>query len=167
MSGRVEQVGTEPTLVLCSEGVAGQAARRMMPRLPEACFVPPGDRAVAEVRRAADQGVKQVILMGLVDELAAVLPDVFGEITTAMGGSAELAARAAAGDPGQAYELWESAGLLGTCGRELCRRVADTLEHGGGDAPLGEPARGPVAVQVVLLDTTGQRMIGMYGRLAR
>jgi hypothetical protein len=82
--------------------------------------------------------------------------------------------------------MWEDAGLLGQCGRELCRRVAGELERAAaqaaagtaamGQAPAGTGAEGeaaagteaagsPVAAQVVLVDASGERMIGMYGRL--
>jgi cobalt-precorrin-5B (C1)-methyltransferase len=57
-----------------------------------------------------------------------------------------------------AFELWEAAGVLGPCGRELCRRTADVLERF---------TDGRIAAQVVLVDFTGKRMIGMYGRLSR
>jgi cobalt-precorrin-5B (C1)-methyltransferase len=82
-----------------------------------------------------------------------------GEITLVAGGSEELAREVEAANTGRhAYELWEAAGLLGRAGRELCRRVAGVLESFT-DAQ--------VAAQVVLVDFAGQRMVAMYGRLAR
>ena len=67
--------------------------------------------------------------------------------------------------PRRAYELWEAAGRLGPCGRELCRRTAGELERLAAEA--AGSAESPVAAQVVLVDAKGERMVGMFGRMAR
>ncbi|GAA2114394.1 cobalt-precorrin-5B (C(1))-methyltransferase [Actinomadura alba] len=191
----------EKTLVLCTGGRTERGAMKLLPKLPEVCFVEVGDFTGAALRRAVEHGVTQVVFVGMVGKLtklasgvlmthytrSRVSTELLGDITTDMGGSAELAAEVAGANTARhAYELWEAAGLLGPCGRELCRRVANVLERyadttaGGEEAgAAGEPralkstgttgttGAGLIAAQVVLVDFTGQRMIGMYGRLAR
>ncbi len=156
----------ETTLVLC--GGTRQGARAMMPKLPEACFVEVGDFTGAALRRAVEHGLTQVVFVGMTDKLARLASGVLGSrpdlgllatLTGAVGGTDELAASvAAAGTVRRVYELWEADGLLGRAGRELCRQVAGAMEQFAGSG---------VAAQVVLLDQAGQRMIAMYGRLAR
>ncbi|XVQ09271.1 hypothetical protein ACQP1W_43180 [Spirillospora sp. CA-255316] len=196
----------ERTLVLHGAGPSGRTAARMLPKLPEVCFVEVGAGTAAgadvneALRQAVEHGLGQLVLLATADGLAPLEPaDDLGGITADMGGSAELTAEvAAAGSARRAYELWEGAGLLGPCGRELCRRVADGLERAavalagaggpagadgraGADGPAGAaglagvdgparaagPADSPIAAQVVLLDSGGERMVGMYGRLSR
>jgi cobalt-precorrin-5B (C1)-methyltransferase len=183
----------ERTLVLCTGGRTEKGAMAMLPKLPDVCFVEVGDFTGAALRRAVEHGITQVVFVGMVGKLtklaagvlmthytrSRVSTELLGEITADMGGSAELVAEVGRANTARhAYELWEAAGVLGPCGRELCRRVADVLERhaageqgpkaaaagGGSLAPAGAS---PIAAQVVLVDFTGRRMIGMYGRLAR
>jgi cobalt-precorrin-5B (C1)-methyltransferase len=182
----------EKTLVLCTGGRTEKGAMRLLPQLPGVCFVEVGDFTGAALRRAVENGITQVVFVGMAGKLtklasgvlmthytrSKVDTELLAEITTAVGGSAELAAQVAVANTARhAYELWESAGLLGRAGRELCRRVADVLERfAAGEETGGSPhdrslqrdaTQGPLAAQVVLVDFTGQRMIAMYGRLAR
>jgi RimJ/RimL family protein N-acetyltransferase len=186
----------ENTVVLHDGGHTATGAREMLPKLPADCFVEAGHLIGDVMRSAGEHGVAQVVFVGMLGtlgELAAGPPadgpgppawsGPLAEITTVMGGSAELAAQVARADTArQTYELWESAGLLGPCGRELCRRVAGVLERhasapartagpeagGPGSSPGLQEGRatGRPAAQVVLVDFTGTRMVGMYGRLA-
>ncbi|MFG2003569.1 cobalt-precorrin-5B (C(1))-methyltransferase [Spirillospora sp. NPDC048911] len=187
----------ETTLVLCTGGRTEKGAMKMLPKLPDVCFVEVGDFTGAALRRAVEHGLKQVIFVGMAGKLTKLAAGVLmthytrskvntgllGEITTDMGGSAELAAEVAGANTARhAYELWEAAGVLGPCGRELCRRVglvlerfaAEQVEHGeqagqgeqGAIIGAGSGAP-PIAAQVVLVDFTGERMIAMAGRLAR
>lgn len=169
----------EKTLVLCTGGRTEKAAMRMMPQLADVCFVEVGDFTGAALRRAAGCDITQVVFVGMIGKLTKLASGVLmthytrskvdtgllGEITLAVGGSGELAREVEAANTGRhAYELWEAAGLLGRAGRELCRRVAEVLERfadGEAQRPSG------VAAQVVLVDFTGNRMVAMYGRLAR
>lgn len=179
----------EPTLVLCTGDRTGKGAMRLLPALPEACFVEVGEHTGAALRRAVEHGITRVVFVGMIGkltELAAGGPtvhptpskvptDLLGEITTAMGGPPELAGEVARADTaGHAYEIWETAGSLGPCARELCRRVAGVLERFAAGEPAASPGAdasgwarggGPIAAQVVLVDFTGERMVGMYGRL--
>ncbi|REE95725.1 cobalt-precorrin-5B (C(1))-methyltransferase [Thermomonospora umbrina] len=167
----------ESTLVLCTGGRTEKGAMKMLPKLPDVCFVEVGDFTGAALRRAVEHGLRQVVFVGMAGKLtklasgilmthytrSRVSTELLGEITTDMGGTPELAAEVAVANTARhAYELWERAGLLGPCGRELCRRVAGVLERF-----CAEEAGGELAAQVVLVDFTGERMVGMYGRLAR
>jgi cobalt-precorrin-5B (C1)-methyltransferase len=149
---------------------------RLLPQLPDVCFVEVGDFTGAALRRAVEHGITQVVFVGMAGKLTKLASGVLmthytrskvdtallAEITLTMGGSGELAGQVAnANTARHAYELWEAAGLLGRAGRELCRRVAGVLEQ------FTAEAGGGIAAQVVLVDFTGQRMIAMYGRLSR
>ena len=162
----------EGTLVLYGEG-AGDVARRMLPKLPGSCFDQVGPDALgAAVGRAVADGTAQVVLVAGLDEQTAFLSGpagfdgVLGSITLDMDGGAALVAEVATAETSRrAYELWESAGVLGPCGRELCRRTAGELERLAAAAAGTETS--PVAAQVVLLDAEGERMVGMFGRMGR
>ncbi|GAA0562429.1 hypothetical protein [Actinomadura livida] len=152
------------TLVMYGDGVR-DAARRMLPKLPDACFVPAGTEAL---RAAVKDGLAQVVLVAGMDGQVAFLDGagVLESITLDMDGGAALAAEVAAAPTARdAYALWEAAGRLGPCGRELCRRTAGELERLAAEA--AGSAASPVAAQVVLVDAAGERMVGMYGRMAR
>jgi cobalt-precorrin-5B (C1)-methyltransferase len=170
----------ETTLVLCTGGRTEKGAMKMLPKLPDVCFVEVGDFTGAALRKAVEYGLKQVSVVGMAGKLTKLAAGVLtthytrskvntgllGEITTDMGGSAELAAEVAAANTARhAYELWEAAGVLGPCGRELCRRVGLVLERFA--AETAEAETSPIAAQVVLVDFTGERMVAMAGRLAR
>lgn len=155
----------EKTLVMYGDG-ARDAARRMLPKLPDACFVP---IAAERVREAVKAGLAQVVMVARLEEQTAFLGAAAGlleSITLDMDCGPALAGRVAEATSGQdVYELWDAAGRLGPCGRELCRRTAGGLERLAAEAEGS--AASPVAAQVVLLDATGERMVGMYGRMAR
>ncbi|MFB4307066.1 hypothetical protein [Actinomadura sp. GTD37] len=160
---------TGQTLVMYGEG-AREAARRMLPKEPEACFVPAGAPPVREtVAAAVKDGVAQIVLVAGMAEQVAVLggaPGPLESITLDMDCGVALAGEVSrAATVRDAYALWEAAGRLGPCGRELCRRTAGELERLAAEA-AGAPGS-PLAAQVVLLDAAGERMIGVYGRMAR
>jgi cobalt-precorrin-5B (C1)-methyltransferase len=169
----------EKTLVLCTGGRTEKGAMRLLPQLPDVCFVEVGDFTGAALRRAVEHGITQVVFVGMAGKLTKLASGVLmthytrskvdtallAEITLSMGGSGELVAKVAEANTARhAYELWETEGLLGRAGRELCRRVAGVLEQFAAEAA---PEGAGIAAQVVLVDFTGQRMIAMYGRLGR
>jgi cobalt-precorrin-5B (C1)-methyltransferase len=169
----------EKTLVLCTGGRTEKGAMRLLPQLPDVCFVEVGDFTGAALRRAVEHGIRQVVFVGMAGKLTKLASGVLmthytrsrvdtallSEITLTMGGSGELVAKVAEANTARhAYELWEAEGLLGRAGRELCRRVAGVLEEFAASAM---PESAGIAAQVVLVDFTGQRMIAMYGRLGR
>ncbi|MFB4303654.1 hypothetical protein [Actinomadura sp. NTSP31] len=144
---------------------AGETARRMLPKLPDDCFVPAG---LAALRGAVGEGLAQVVLVSGMEEQAGIAGGVpaLAAITADLDGGAALAGEVErAGTPQRVYELWEAAGRLGPCGRELCRRTAGELERFAAEA--AGSATSPVAAQVVLVDARGERMVGMFGRMAR
>ncbi|GGP94901.1 cobalt-precorrin-5B (C1)-methyltransferase [Actinomadura coerulea] len=155
----------EKTLVMHGDG-AREAARRMLPNLPEACF---GPVSADRLREAVKAGLAQVVMVARIDDQAAFLGGAAGlleSITLDMDCGPALAGRVAQAPAVQdVYELWDAAGRLGPCGRELCRRTAGGLERLAAEA--SGAAASPVAAQVVLLDSAGERMVGMYGRMAR
>ncbi|MES9601585.1 hypothetical protein [Actinomadura sp. NPDC000929] len=155
----------EKTLVMYGDG-AREAARRMLPNLPDGCF---GPIAADRLREAVEDGLAQVVLVARMEDQAAFLGGAAGlleSITLDMDCGPSLAGRVAqAPAVRDVYGLWEAAGKLGPCGRELCRRTAGGLERLAAEA--SGAAASPVAAQVVLLDAAGERMVGMYGRMAR
>ncbi|WUI01633.1 hypothetical protein OHR68_07400 [Spirillospora sp. NBC_00431] len=175
-------IDEDRTLVLYGEN-AREAARRMLPGLPDACFVPaaaPGEPGPTKLSVAFKEAFKeavrddlaQVVLVAGMHEQALFVGGVWGtagvleSITLDMGGGFALAATVAdAPNPRDSYDEWEAAGILGPCGRELCRRAAGELERLAAEA--AGTATSPVAAQVVMVDPDGERMIGMYGRMAR
>ena len=163
----------ETTLVLATGGRTERGAMAMLPKLPEVCFVEVGDFTGAALRQAVARDLRRVVFVGMIGKLtklaagvlmthytrSKVSTELLAEITHDMGGDHELvSAVRSANTARHAYELWEAAGVLGTCGRELCRRTAGVLERF---------TDGRIAAQVVLVDFTGKRMIAMYGRLGR
>ncbi|MEU9868719.1 hypothetical protein AB0C87_12830 [Actinomadura sp. NPDC048021] len=155
----------EKTLVMYGDG-AREAARRMLPNLPDRCF---GPIAADRLREAVEDGLAQVVLVARMEDQAAFLGGAAGlleSITLDMDCGPALAGRVAqAPAVRDVYGLWDAAGKLGPCGRELCRRTAGGLERLAAEA--SGAAASPVAAQVVLLDAAGERMVGMYGRMAR
>ncbi|MFI0480662.1 hypothetical protein [Actinomadura sp. 9N215] len=175
-------IDADRTLVLYGEH-ARDAARRMLPGLPDACFVPagapgePGPTRLsaafgAAFEEAAGDELAQVVLVAGMDEQALFVGGVWGtagvleSITLDMGGDVTLAATVAdAPTLRDAYDRWEAAGMLGPCGRELCRRTAGELERLAAEA--ADASTSPVAAQVVMVDPEGEHMVGMFGRMAR
>ncbi|GAA4233073.1 hypothetical protein GCM10022254_34630 [Actinomadura meridiana] len=173
-------IEADETLVMYGGG-AHEVARRMLPGLPDSRFVsvaaqPPERSGAARLREAFETALKdapaRVVLVAGIDEQALLLggdrgvAGVLGSITLDMDGGVALAAEVTeAPTTRAAYEAWDAAGKLGPCGRELCRRTAGELER---LAAAGAGAStSPVAAQVVLLDPACERMVGMYGRMAR
>lgn len=153
----------ESTLVLCTGGRTEQGAMRIMPHLPEVCFVEVGDFTGAALRRAVEHGVARVVFVGMAGKLTKLAAGVLmthytrskvsltllADITLAAGGSQELADQVGAANTARhAAELWEAAGLLPAAGRELCDRAVRVLtrfcaEQAAG--PAAEHVTGPAA----------------------
>ena len=155
----------ETTVVLVTGGRTEQGARRLLPDLPEVCFVEVGDFTGAAIRRARENSLQQLVFVGMVGKLtklaAGVLmthytrskvdPGVLAQVTRAAGGSADLVAEVGAANTARhAYELWEQAGLLRAAGGVLCRRVAGVLERF---------AESELSVEVAMVDFTGRRVV--------
>ena len=137
----------EPTLVLATGGRTEKAAMRMLPELPEVCFVEVGDFTGAALRQAVEDGLREVVFVGMAGKLTKLASGVLMthytrskvdtavlvEVTREVGGSEELAEQVRTANTARhAYELWEAAGLLRPAGDALCRRVAGVLQRFSG-----------------------------------
>lgn len=153
----------EPTLVLATGGRTEKAAMRMLPDLPEVCFVEVGDFTGAALRKAVDQGLSDVVFVGMPGKLTklasgvlmthytksrvetGVLVEITGEVTDDPRLLEDIRTSNTAR---HAYEQWEAAGLLRPAGDLLCARVAAVLTRF-----CGLPAR------VALVAPSGTRVV--------
>ena len=163
----------EDTVVLCTGGRTEKGAMRLLPDLPEVCFVEVGDFTGAALRRAVEHGLTRVVFAGMAGKLtklaAGVLMthytrskvslDLLRDITLAAGGDQDLAERVAdANTARHAAELWDEAALLPAAGRELCARTARVLRRFSADIALAE-AKATPDIRVIMVDFTGQAKI--------
>jgi len=153
----------EPTLVLATGGRTEKAAMRMLPDLPELCFVEVGDFTGAALRQAAADGLREVVFVGMAGKLtklasgvlmthytrSKVDTGVLVEVTREAGGDEALAeAVRTANTARHAYELWEAAALLRPAGDLLCARVAEVLQRFSG-----------LSARVALVDPDGGAVV--------
>jgi cobalt-precorrin-5B (C1)-methyltransferase len=152
-----------PTLVLATGGRTEKAAMRLLPDLPEVCFVEVGDFTGAALKQAVSDGLRDVVFVGMVGKLTKLASGVLMthytrskvdlavlvEVTAEAGGDAALQeAVRGANTARHAYELWEAAGLLRGAGDLLCGRVSAVLTRF-----CGLPAR------VAMVDPDGARVV--------
>jgi cobalt-precorrin-5B (C1)-methyltransferase len=145
------------TVVLSTGGRTERAARRLLPDLPDTCFVEVGDFTGAALREAVERGVAHCVFVGMAGKLTKLAAGVLmthytrsrvdlsllAELTAAAGGPADLVERVRAANTARhAYELWRAAGLT-RAGELLCERVAGNLTRF---------TDGVVTAQVVLVD---------------
>lgn len=157
-----------PTLVLATGGRTERGAMRLLAHLPPVAFVEVGDFTGAALRRAVEHRLTEVVFVGMIGKLTKLASGILmthytrskvdtgllAEITAACGGSREdIAEIRGAPTARRAYEIWEAAGILRSCGDDVCARVADTLSRFS--AQVGSPLR----AQAVMVDFTGQRVI--------
>ena len=153
----------EPTLVLATGGRTEKAAMRMLPELPEVCFVEVGDFTGAALRQAVEDGLTDVVFVGMAGKLtklasgvlmthytkSKVDTGVLVEVTAEVGGSEDLqAAVQHANTARHAYELWEAAGVLRPAGDLLCARVAAVLHRFSG-----------LRARVAMVDPAGAQVV--------
>jgi cobalt-precorrin-5B (C1)-methyltransferase len=157
----------ERCVVLTTGGRSEQAARRLLPALPEVCFVEVGDFTGYALKRARSLQFERCVFVGMAGKLsklgAGVLmthwtrsrvdTEFLASLTVAAGGDGELvdAVREAV-SARHAYELWEGAGVLREASDLLCARVGENLS-----AYVG----GAVEVDVVMVDFDGRAVVGM------
>ena len=147
-----------PTLVLATGGRTEKAAMRLLPDLPDTCFVEVGDFTGAALRRAADAGLREVVFVGMAGKLTklagGVLMTHYTRSTVDLSVLAELSPAAlrdqvaAANTARHAYEMWEAAGVLRPCGDALCARVADVLTRFSG-----------LSARVAMVDPEGRGVV--------
>jgi cobalt-precorrin-5B (C1)-methyltransferase len=155
----------ESTVVLTTGGRSERAARRLLPELPEVCFVEVGDFTGYALKRARSLGFERCVFVGMAGKLsklaAGVLmthwtrskvdPAFLAEVTLEAGGDAALAAAVAESNTARhAYELWAEAGLDAACDL-LCARVAANLAAYVDDA---------LVVDAVMVDFAGAAVVG-------
>jgi len=160
----------EATVVLCTGGRTEKGAMKLLPGLPEVCFVEVGDFTGAALRQAVNHRLDRVVFVGMAGKLtklasgvlmthytrSKVSLDLLKDVTEAAGGPPDLAERVAAANTARhAAELWEEAALLPAAARELCARAARVLrrfclEITGATVP---------EIRVIMVDFTGQTEI--------
>ncbi len=147
-----------PVLVLATGGRTEKAAMRLLPDLPDTCFVEVGDFTGAALRQAAARGLREVVFVGMPGKLtklaSGVLMTHWTKSRVDLSVLAEITPEPlreqvrAANTARHAYEIWEAGGVLRQCGDALCARVADVLTRFS-----GLPAR------AALVDPTGARVV--------
>jgi cobalt-precorrin-5B (C1)-methyltransferase len=153
------------TLVLATGGRTEQAAMRLLPALPEVCFVEVGDFTGAAIRRAVAAGLTDVVFVGMVGKLtklasgvlmthytrSAIDRDLLSRITDDAGGPADLVEQVRKANTARhAYQMWGDAGILATAGAVLCERTRDVLERFSDQR---------VRAQVAMVDPEDSRLV--------
>jgi cobalt-precorrin-5B (C1)-methyltransferase len=153
------------TVVLTTGGRTEKAARRLLPELPDVCFVEVGDFTGYALKRAAKLGFARCVFVGMAGKLAKLAagimmthwtrskvdPMFLAEVTRQAGGDEALAAQVAASNTGRhAWELWEGA-RLHAASDLLCQKVADNLSSYIGAA---------LVVDCAIVDFEGARLAG-------
>ena len=160
------------TVVLTTGGRTERAAMRLIPGLPDVCFIEVGDFTGAALRKAVGHGVPDVAFVGMAGKLAKLAAGVLmthwtkskvdtgllAGLTTEAGGSPELAAEVGAANTARhAYELWRAAGLDTACDL-LCARVEANLERF---------AEGRITARVAMVDFDTLEPVGTSPRWVR
>ena len=155
----------ERTVVLTTGGRSEKAARRLLPGLPEVCFVEVGDFTGYALKRARSLGLERCVFVGMVGKLsklgAGVLmthwtrsridTDFLAALTRQAGGEeAVCAAVTQANSARHAYELWHAHGLS-DAPNLLCARVAENLSR---------YIDGALRIEVVMVDFEGAEVVG-------
>jgi cobalt-precorrin-5B (C1)-methyltransferase len=156
----------ESTVVLTTGGRSERAARRLLPDLPEVCFVEVGDFTGYALKRARSLGFARCVFVGMAGKLSKLAAGVLmthwtrskvdaaflGELTAEAGGDTALAEAVAASNTARhAYELWAEAGLLEAAADLVCARVAANLARYVDDALL---------VDAAMVDFAGEAVVG-------
>ncbi|MFL6138128.1 MAG: cobalt-precorrin-5B (C(1))-methyltransferase [Frankiaceae bacterium] len=162
----------ERTVVLSTGGRTERAAMRLLPGLPEGCFVEVGDFTGAAVHEAVERGLAEVLFVGMAGKLAKLAAgvlmthytrskvdrDLLAELTAQAGGGADVVAQVRAANTARhAYELWAQHGLLRPAGDLLCARVQAVIEAFGGHR---------FSTDVAMVDFEGSGLVAGTGRWA-
>jgi cobalt-precorrin-5B (C1)-methyltransferase len=162
----------EDTVVLCTGGRTEKGAMKLLPGLPEVCFVEVGDFTGAALRRAIENELSRVVFVGMAGKLTKLAAGVLmthytrskvdlallEDITRAAGGPEDLAESVGKANTARhAAELWDQAGLLPAAGRELCARAARVLSRFSAEA--ASQGQNAPAIRVIMVDFTGKQKI--------
>ena len=147
------------TLVLCTGGRTEKGAMALLPDLPDVCFVEVGDFTGSALRQAVQDGLTQVVFVGMVGKLAKLAGGVLMthytkskvplDVLAALEPSTALPVLQA-NTARHAYEVWESAGVLREAGDRLCAQVADVLQRF---------TDGALTAEVAMVDFTGRVVV--------
>jgi cobalt-precorrin-5B (C1)-methyltransferase len=133
----------QDTVVLATGGRTERAAMRLLPDLPDVCFVEVGDFTGAALRRMVERGIRRCVFVGMIGKLAklgaGILMTHYTRSKVDLGYLAEITADAGAPPDGvdavaaantarHAYELWQDHGV-DRAPALLCAQVADNLER--------------------------------------
>jgi len=144
-------------VVLSTGGRTERAAMRLLPDLPEGCFVEVGDFTGAALRQAVADGLGRCVFVGMAGKLAKLAAgimmthwtrskvdlDALAEVTAEAGASPEaVEAVRRANTARHAYELWREH-RVDRAPALLCARVAGNLERF---------AEGRLRAEVVMVD---------------
>jgi cobalt-precorrin-5B (C1)-methyltransferase len=153
------------TVVLTTGGRTEKAARKLLPELPEVCFVEVGDFTGYALKRAAKLEFERCVFVGMAGKLAKLAagimmthwtrskvdPLFLAGVTREAGGEEALAAAVAESNTGRhAWELWEGAGLTAASDL-LCEKVAENL---------AAHVKGALLVDCAIVDFEGARLAG-------
>jgi cobalt-precorrin-5B (C1)-methyltransferase len=156
------------TVVLSTGGRTERAAMRLLPDLPEVCFVEVGDFTGAALRQAVAAGLARCVFVGMAGKLAKLAAGIMmthytrsrvdlgllAVITAQAGGSPEVVeAVRRANTARHAYELWRGYGVA-EAPSLVCARVARNLE---------EFAEGALRAEVVMVDFDSLGDVGRAG----
>jgi cobalt-precorrin-5B (C1)-methyltransferase len=155
----------ERIVVLTTGGRSERAARRLLPELPEVCFVEVGDFTGYALKRARSLGLERCVFVGMVGKLsklgAGVLmthwtrsridTEFLAGLTRRAGGDKQVQDEVRqANSARHAYELWQAA-RLDRAPHLLCQRVADNLAG---------YIDGALHVDAVMVDFEGAAVVG-------
>jgi cobalt-precorrin-5B (C1)-methyltransferase len=151
--------------VLSTGGRSERAARRLLPELPEVCFIEVGDFTGYALKRAVSLALGRCYFVAMAGKLAKLAsgvmmthwtrskvdPEFLASVVASAGGNAALCAQVASANTARhAYELWEAAGL-DRASDLLCERAADNLAR---------YAKGRIEVHVGMVDFEGAALVG-------
>ena len=164
----------EDTVVLCTGGRTEKGAMKLLPHLPEVCFVEVGDFTGAALRRAVEHELNRIIFVGMAGKLTKLAAGVLmthytrskvslrllEDITLAVGGDR------GPGRAGRQREHRPARGRTLGRGRPAARGGPRTVRPrrprpAAGSAPNKPPAtqKTPPEIGVIMVDFTGQTKI--------
>ncbi len=158
----------EATLALATGNRSERAAVRLLPQLPEVCFVEVGDFTGIALRRAVAAGMERVVFVGMagkITKLAAGVMMTHFHRSKVDGGLMAEAAHLTAAPP----EVVRAATATATarhffevCLEQGCLAPLELLCHRAAAACTGHVG-GALAVDVVMVDFDGERVVARSG----
>ncbi len=158
----------ERTMALATGSRSERAAVRLLPHLPEVCFVEVGDFTGIALRRAVEAGMERVVFVGMAGKItklaAGVMMTHFHRSQVDSGLMAE-AARLTAAPPqvvAAATATATARHFFEVCVDQDCVAPLELLCHRAAEACEGHVG-GALAVDVVMVDFDGDRLVARSG----